>query len=911
VTATLAVHTGRETRRAADLRLVPGALAAWGAAGLAVGASPRPALIGGFGALLLAGCALTLRARHPAMLAAVVVLCCGGGAAIAAGCRVAALRTGPLARLAAARAVVAADLVVASDPERMRPRPGRHGPPLVVFGATLTKLSIHGHATRVREPVRVAVVGDRWLDLLPSTAVRVAARLRTAHPGRPVAAFASVRGPPRLLSGPNAHQRVAGVLRAGLRRAVVHLPDPERGLVPALVDGDTSRLPEEIAEDFRATGLVHIDAVSGANLTILLAVVLTSARWVGLRGRAVPVLGALCVAAFVVVARPQPSVLRAAVMGALVVLAMATGRRRQGVAALAAAVLALVLVDPWLARAYGFTLSVLATGGLLVLAPGWRAALAARGLPDRLAEAVAVPAAAQVACDPVLVMLSARFSLVAIPANMLAEAAVGPVTVVGVLVMMLAPISLTLSQLVAWLSYPPAWWIVTVAHHLARLPAATVSWPASLGGALAIVGLTCALLLAGPRLIRRPFWLIATVLVLVLALLRPGLPTSWPPRDWRLVACDVGQGDGLVLPAGPGAAVVVDTGPSPAAIDGCLSSLGVRRVPVLVLSHFHADHVEGVPGVLRRRTVGQIRVARLDDPPSEAARVRQWARAAGVPVSATVAGERYQGPAGPAHSPDPPGSVGSPLSWRVLWPRPADPAAWADPNDASVVLDVRVAGLRMLLTGDVEPPAQQALLTAEPALRADVLKVPHHGSAKQVAALIRAVRPRVALVSVGAGNDYGHPAARTLRLLDSVGARTLRTDRDGTVAVFGTPGRLRVAGRRSVGRPAAPTEPRPHLPPARPGPAQGAGDGSGAGGRDRRHPGPAGRRTGRRRPNRRRPNRRRSSRPWPRMRRRARFRPAAVTCLRGWLRTAPHRRSGRSPSSSVPRICSWTARSPP
>lgn len=885
MTATLAVHAPGDARRPSDLRLVPGAVAAWGAAGLGVGASPRWDLISGAGALLLGCCALLARARRPAHLVLVVVLCCAGGAAIAAGCRVAALRAGPVARFAAARAVVAADLVVASDPERMRTRPGRHGPPLVVFAATITRLSLHGRTARVRLPVRVAAAGDRWLDLLPSTTVRVTARLRTAHPGRAVAAFVSVRGPPRQLSGPNAHQRVAGSLRAGLRRAVARLPDPERALVPALVDGDTARLPAELAEDFRATGLVHIDAVSGANLTILLAFVLTSARWLGLRGRAVPVLGALCVAAFVVVARPQPSVLRAAVMGALVVLAMATGRRRQGVAALAAAVLALILVDPWLARSYGFALSVLATAGLLVLAPGWRAALSERGLPDRLAEAVAVPAAAQVACDPVLVMLSARFSLVAIPANMLAEVAVGPVTVVGVLVMMLAPVSLPLGRLVAWLSFPPAWWIVTVAHHLARLPAATVSWPASLGGAVALAGLTATVLLAGPRLIRKPFWLIAVVVVVLIAVLRPGLPVSWPPRDWRMVACDVGQGDGLVLPAGPGAAVVVDTGPSPAAIDGCLASLGVRRVPVLVLSHFHADHVEGVPGVLRGRTVGQIRVARLDDPPLEAARVRRWARAAGVPVTATAAGERYQSPRG---------SAGQPLSWRVLWPRPTDPAAWADPNDASVVLDVRVADLRLLLTGDVEPPAQQALLAAEPALRTDVLKVPHHGSAKQHAALIRAVRPRVALVSVGAGNDYGHPAARTLRLLEAVGARTLRTDRDGTVAVFGPAARLRVAGRRGAGQPASPNAPR-NLPPGRQVPA--AGGSADAAARDRGCRLPASREPPRRRP--------------VRSRRRARVLAAAVTCLPRWLRTAPRPHSCRSRSSSVPRSCSRTARSPP
>jgi len=487
---------------------------------------------------------------------------------------------------------------------------------------------------------------------------------------------------------------------------------------------------------------------------------------------------------FVVLVRPQPSVLRATAMGLVAVLALSAGRRRQGLPGLCAAVLGLVLLDPWLARSYGFALSVLATAGILVLAPGWRDRLARR-LPDPLATAVAVPMAAQAACAPVIAMLSGQVSLVAIPANLLAAAAVPPATVLGVLATVAAPVAMPVAIGLAWLAGRPARWIIEIAEHGARLPGAAVSWPGGVAGAatlaaVMVVGVFAARRLAG----RSGFAAVAVVVMLVVIGLRPvfpGLPPGWPPSGWVLVACDVGQGDALVLSVEAGTAVVVDTGPDPPLVDRCLRDLGVRRVPLVVLTHFHADHVEGLSGVLRGRTIGEVQVSPLDDPPYEADRVRRWAAAAGVPVAIGAVGERR--------------IVGG-LSWRLIWPRRLIHGQGSAPNNASLVLYAEHAGIRMLLTGDVEPPAQAALLRAEPQLGADVLKVPHHGSAFQDPDLVRAVHPRAALISVGRDNDYGHPAATTLALMRASGAYVARTDQDGDVAVAGPADRLRVVTRR-------------------------------------------------------------------------------------------------------------------
>lgn len=769
-----------------DLRLAVPALGVWAgafAATLPAGWHPRVALVASAG-LALATLAALARGRWAAVAGLLGVL-----AGLEAGLvRVALVHDPAIVDLARSAATAELTVVVTDDPVvRSGTTHGsaNRGSDIVVVRARLVELIARGEVVRGRVPLLVLALNasraSPWAGLLPSQRLQVRGSLRPGRRGEPTAAVVLARGPPRLVGRPAPAQRAAGELRSGLRAASARLPSGPRGLLPGLVVGDTSRMAPDLVDEFRTAGLTHLVAVSGSNVAIVVGAVLLAARWLGARGRWLPLIGSLATLGFVVLARPQPSVLRAAAMGGVALLALATGRRRASLAALAAAVLVLVLADPWLARSYGFVLSALATGALVVLAPGWAAGMRDRGLPAGLAVALAIPLSAQAVCGPVIAMLSGRLSLVAVPANLLAAPAVAPATVLGVLATVLSVVNHRAASLLATAAGVPAWWIVEVARQCAHAPLATVGWSSSALAAAALALLTAGTVAAVRRLGSRPRLACGCVVLLVVALAVPASTPGWPPHGWVLVACDVGQGDGLVLSAGAAGAVVVDAGPDPRRIDRCLRDLGVHRVPLVVLTHFHADHVEGLPGVLRGRRVGGLVVSPYGEPAAERSRVLGWAAAAQVPVRVAAAGERVR--------------VG-PLAWRVLWPRRViEGDEGSAPNNASIVMLVRVAGLRILMTGDVEPPAQRALLASWGSRAAvDVLKVAHHGSAYQSPGLLAAARPRVALVSVGAGNDYGHPAPSTLRALRRLGALVRRTDRDGTVAVTAGPGGLRVVG---------------------------------------------------------------------------------------------------------------------
>ncbi|MFN2494840.1 MAG: ComEC/Rec2 family competence protein, partial [Pseudonocardiaceae bacterium] len=225
-----------------------------------------------------------------------------------------------------------------------------------------------------------------------------------------------------------------------------------------------------------------------------------------------------------------------------------------------------------------------------------------------------------------------------------------------------------------------------------------------------------------------------------------------------------------------------------------LDRLAVRRLALVVLSHLHADHLGGLAGVLRGRSVNAVALGPGRSPPWAFADVVHTTTEAGVPLVALTAGQQLSWPGlvlevlAPLRTPPPSGDRDAEVDGTVV-------------NNASVVLRASTPAGRVLLTGDVELQAQADLLAARTDLRADVLKVPHHGSRYSAEEFLAAVRPRVAMISVGAQNSYGHPSGQVLDALAASGARVLRTDLQGDVAVAAEGGDLQVVARGSARRP--------------------------------------------------------------------------------------------------------------
>lgn len=558
----------------------------------------------------------------------------------------------------------------------------------------------------------------------------------------------------------------AGDLRAMFVDMSRELPGDGGKLLPGLAVGDTTLVDDALTERMTDASLSHLTAVSGANCALVVGAVLGflalcgAPRWVRVGGSLVALGG------FVVLVTPEPSVVRAAVMAAIVLVCHGLGRRSFGAPVLFLAVCVCLLVDPWLSREFGFALSVGATAGLLFLA-GPLTALLRRVMPTALAAAVALPLAAQLACQPIIVLLDPSIPLWGIPANMLAAPAAPVVTILGMASCLLLPVLPPVATVLGALAWLPSQWIAGVASAtdaapLARLPGA----PGLAGVISATVVLVLVAVLAGSRssVVRRgvAVALVTSVCGYLAVIGGARVGELWTrPADWSVAMCDVGQGDAVLVRSGEHVALV-DTGPDPEALDRCLTDLGIGRIDLLVLSHFDADHIGGVPAVVGRAEEVLHQTAReADERALISALIDGGSRA-----TATSAGFR--------------GTLGR-VPWRILWP-PPEPTPYTG-NDGSVVIEFG-GTVDAVFLGDLGADSELALL-ADGTVGTDyaIVKFAHHGSADQYAPLYERISATLALVSCGIDNDYGHPTKSALALLAHTGTAIARSDLQGTTLI--------------------------------------------------------------------------------------------------------------------------------
>lgn len=470
-------HSDEPALARLDVRLVPAALTSWivTAAGVVW---PVGRMFAMCCALLAVGAGVVWwRAERSrvigAGLLAVGVVGAGFGLAIA-------LRADAVARHPIAAAFGAAVPVTVTPSES----PVSLGSSRLMFRATLQRLRDDEVSGRVVVFARGTDVGD----VVVGQPMRFTARI--SRPKRHDLTVATLNATGKLDKGQaSAIQRAAHAVRSRFAAAVGEvLPSEQAAMLPALVLGDTSAVTATTSRDFKAAGMTHLTAVSGANVTIVCGAVLFSARLLG--PRFAVLLAAVALVAFVIVVQPTASVLRAAVMGAIALGAMLSSRRRQAIPALCATVLLLMALAPQLAVDVGFALSVVATAALVVIAPGWSRRLVGRRWPKPLADAVAVACAAQVVTAPLVAAISGRFSLIAVLANLVVAVVIPPITVLGTAAAVLCGLCPAAALLLIRFTGPELWWVLGVAHWAGGMPGATVPVPKGAPGVVLVGGVT-------------------------------------------------------------------------------------------------------------------------------------------------------------------------------------------------------------------------------------------------------------------------------------------------------------------------------------------------------------------------------------------------------------------------------------
>jgi competence protein ComEC len=585
--------------------------------------------------------------------------------------------------------------------------------------------------------------------------------------------------------GPWLHDHAVMPIRRAVRRAVAaNLEGASAGLVLGMLLGEKEQIPAAVMADFRVTGLAHALVVSGSNVELLAAFFLTAGGLLRMPGRLATAVMIPLVGLYALVTDLQAPVLRAAAMAAVVLVGRLLDRPAEAYNSLGIAALAILVGWPASLAGLSFQLSFAATLGIVALyqplwarlPPRWRQPGSRLG--PWLAAPLAMTLAALAGTAPLLAWQFHQFAPIGLVANVLATPLLSAGLCLGALAALFGWCLPVLGTLFNAANYVVLRALVGLVHVLAQVPAASVATPAV---GLPFLAWTTALTVLAALAASRP-WARTGALLLLLAGLNVAVwQRLWAPRALQVVCLDVGQGDALFLRFPDGKTALVDAGDRAAGLDSgrdvvlpFLRFAGVDRLDFVLATHAHSDHLGGLVTVLESLPVSHYLDSGQHADTWAARRLAELVAAKGIRYHRLVAGDSLVGL----------GGVGG----LVLHPGAAyvtgDGRSPQGLNNGSVVVRFGDGPTALLLAGDVETAADPALLAWGQQLQAAVVKVPHHGSATSSSdRWLDQIQPRVALLSVGEANHFGHPAPAVLERYAQRGIRVLRTDRSGAVVL--------------------------------------------------------------------------------------------------------------------------------
>ena len=632
-----------------------------------------------------------------------------------------------------------------TDPNLTRPRVAgsKSIPSRITFLLRLEEVSYATERHRFRLPLRIILDSEEERTFNPGDKITLSGRFSQSKERKVAGVLYAKSASLEIISEPLIRNSL-DLLRVALRERAEELNSDSSSLIPGMVIGDTSLQSAALTELMRKAGLAHLTAVSGANFAIVGTFIFNLLAFLFPNRRPRVLVTSVSLVLFVLLVRPTPSVLRAALMTGSYLLAKFLGRENQAKNALATAILLLLVINPLQALEPGFILSVLGTAGLIYLAPRIASRLSG---PAAIRDLISIPLAASIFCAPYLMHLAGSMNLGTILINVTVSPVIGFITILGFLATIFAIPIPYLADLLVYLADFACKWIVFVASWSENFP--------NVSSSPILILLVITLFVAMRSKSRR----ILILALLPLLVISSNSSLTFPGKNWVIGQCDVGQGDALLIRVGEKEAILFDAGPDPKLLEKCLSNFGIRYLPLIVLSHEHADHYNGISAI-DRNAVGQIW---LNHPFVNMEEFGNKARVVSAGFSASVGDVKL----------------------NVIWPRSVDETFESIKGDGSVennrslVIRADLSGIEILITGDIEPGAQEALLRENDFSAIDIIKVPHHGSKYQVINLFQSAKRF--LISVGT-NSYGHPDHELIRQLQSIGV-VERTDISGSIAI--------------------------------------------------------------------------------------------------------------------------------
>lgn len=556
------------------------------------------------------------------------------------------------------------------------------------------------------------------------------------------------------------------------------LPKAESGLMRGILLGDTEDIPADIKSSFKRTGLAHILAVSGMNVTMLVTILyfLSALLPIGRISQLVVML--LMIGFYTLLVGMEPSILRASAMGVVAISAVALARKPNLINALSVAGLATLIYDPGLLFSVSWQLSFVATLYIILLVPVFKDTFSF--LPRLFSGILAVTIAAQLGVTPILIYYFGQVSLVSVIANFCVSTVVFLAMVVGMTMVVVDLISPFLTYIVSLPAHLILLYMIETAHFLSALPYAAVHFKSMSG---LVMGIYYGLLLLLSLFFRRKKMSISLISLVIIVLLLFSffagcqIARQSPPHDLRVVFIDVGQGDASLIQAPDGSNILIDGGPFEDSVSTALEHYGVKDIDLVVLSHPHADHVSGLLQVVKNYQVDMVIDSGVSHDSYFYSEFRQTIEERNITYIDAESGESFK--------------IGADLTVDIVWPEKDLASQSLTINDSSVVVRISYGKMRLLFTGDIEKEAQSLLTDAmhdkkdSIGLNAQVLKMPHHGSSDGcMEEFLEKVDPDVAIMFAGRDNSFGHPARSTIRSLKDLGAQVFRTDSDGNIILY-------------------------------------------------------------------------------------------------------------------------------